>query len=120
MLYFFVMAATAGTAAEKYSHVQYFLNRLGTAYDDYYNIAVDIGQVEIESFATQVQEMLVEYLRTKYGDKVADWCRYFWTGERVRVCLAHSRYARCNNNMGVEVSWRTLLSLRSPWPSLPG
>jgi hypothetical protein len=24
------------------------------------------------------------------------------------MCLAHSRYAGCNNNMGVEVSWRQI------------
>jgi hypothetical protein len=52
--------------------------------------------------------MLVDYLRDKHGDKVADWCRDFWTGERGRMCLAHSRYAGCNNNMGAEVSWRQI------------
>ena len=82
---------TAGIAAEKYSHVKYFPNR--AAYDDYYDIAVDIGEVGVESFATRIQEMLVDYLRDKHGDKVADWCRDFWTGERGRMCLAHSRYA---------------------------
>ena len=41
------MADTAGIAAEKYSHVKYFLNM--TAYDDYYYIAVDIGEVAVES-----------------------------------------------------------------------
>ncbi len=52
--------------------------------------------------------MLVDYLYEKYGDKVADWCRDFWTGWRGRMCLAQSRYARCNNNMEVEVSWRQI------------
>ena len=37
------MMGTAGIAAEKYSHVKYFPNR--AAYDDYYDIAVDIGEV---------------------------------------------------------------------------
>jgi hypothetical protein len=32
--------------------------------DDYYGIAVDIGEVRVESFATWVQELLVDYLRT--------------------------------------------------------
>jgi hypothetical protein len=100
------MMGSAGIAAEKYSHVKYFPNR--AAYDDYYDIAVDIGEVGVESFATRIQEMLVDYLRDKHGDKVADWCRDFWTGERGRMCLAHSRYAGCNNNMGVEVSWRQI------------
>ncbi len=54
--------------------------------------------------------MLVDYLREKHGDKVADWCRDFWMDERGRMCLAHSRYARCNNNlnMWVEVSWHPI------------
>jgi hypothetical protein len=43
------MVGTAGIAAEKYSHVKYFPNR--AAYDDYYDIAVDIGEVGVESFA---------------------------------------------------------------------
>ena len=96
------MAGTAGIAAEKYSHVKYFPNR--KAYDDYCDIAVDIGEVGVETFATLVQELVVDYLRTTYSDAVADWCRDFWTGERGRMCLAHSQYAGCNNNMGVEVS----------------
>ena len=29
------------------------------------------------------------------------------------MCLAHSRYAGCNNNMGVEVSWRLIKSIWS-------
>ena len=100
------MVGTAGIAAEKYSHVKYFPNR--ATYDDYYDIAVDIGEVGVDSFATLIQEMLVNYIRAKHGDSVADWCRDFWTGERGRMCLAHSRYAGCNNNMGVEVSWRNI------------
>ena len=70
------MVGTAGIVAEKYSHVKYFPNR--AAYDDYYDIAVDIGEVGVESFATRIQEMLVDYLRDKRGDKVADWCRDFY------------------------------------------
>ncbi len=100
------MMGTAGIAAEKYSHVKYFPNR--PAYYYYYDIAVDISKFGVESFDMLGQEVLVECLRAKYGDKVADWCRDFWMGERGRMCLAHTRYARCNNNMGVEVSWRLI------------
>ncbi len=46
---------------------------------DYYDIAVDIGEVGVDSFATQIQEMLVDYLSDKHGDKVANRCRDFWT-----------------------------------------
>jgi hypothetical protein len=100
------MVGTAGIAAEKYSHVKYFPNR--AAYDEYYDISVDIGEVGVDSFATRIQEMLVDYLHDRHGDKIADWCRDFWTGKRGRICLAHSLYAGCNNNMGVEVSWRQI------------
>ncbi len=65
------MMGTAGIAAEKYSHVKYFPNR--AAYNDYYDIAFDIGEVGVNSIATRIQEMLVDYLRDKHGDKVADW-----------------------------------------------
>ena len=81
----FLMVGTAGIAAEKCSHVKYFPNR--AAYDDYYDIVVDICEVGVDSFATRIQEMLVDNLRDKHGDKVADWCRDFWTGERGRMCL---------------------------------
>jgi hypothetical protein len=72
------MASTAGIAAEKYQHLEYFPNR--PAYNDSYDIAVDIGEVGVESFSTLVQEIIVEYLRAKYVDKVADRCRDFWKG----------------------------------------
>ena len=55
----------------------------------------------------------MDYLRKKYGDKCADWCHDYWTGKRGRYCLAHMRYAGCNNNMGVEVSWRDIKKLCS-------
>ncbi len=71
-------------------------------------MSVDISEIDVNSFATRNQEMLVDYLREKHCGKVADWCRGFWTAERGRMFLAYSRYARCNNNMGVEVSWRQI------------
>jgi hypothetical protein len=93
------MVGKAGIAAE---HVKYFPNR--AAFEDYYDIAVDFRDVDVESFATQAQALLVDFLRAKYGDSVAAWCRDFWTGERGRMSLAHSRYARCR----LEVSWRLI------------
>ena len=62
----------------------------------------------MEQFATRVQTLLVQYLRARYGDDTANWCETFWTGDRGRYCLVHSRYAGCNNNMGVEVTWRDI------------
>ena len=88
------MAGTEGIAVEKYLHVKYFPNR--AVYDDYYDIVVDISEVGVEKFASLVQELLVDYLRTKYGDEVADWYRDYWTGDRGRRCLAHSWYAGRN------------------------
>lgn len=106
-----LMAGTAGIAVEKYSHVKYFQNR--AAYDDYYEIVVDIGEIGVEKLAATVQGLLVDYLRTKYGNSVADWYQEFWAGERGRMCLAHSMYAGCNNNMGVQVSWRLIKAICS-------
>ena len=87
-------------------HVKHFDSH--AAYDDYYDLAVDIGDIGVEQFATKVQSMLVHYLRAQYCDGPADWCERFWTGARGRYCLVHSRYAGCNNNMGVEVGWREI------------
>ena len=96
----------SGIAASNYSHVRHFDSH--AAYDDYYDLAVDIGDIGVEQFATRVQTMLVAYLRAQYGDGPADWCEKYWTGDRGRYCLVHSRYAGCNNNMGVEVVWREI------------
>ncbi len=74
------MACAAGIETEKYLRVKYFANR--PAHDDYYDIAVDIGEVGVENFATLFQEFLVDYLCTKYGDAVADRFCDLWTGER--------------------------------------
>ena len=38
-------SGTAGIAADNYSHVKYFPNV--RAYDDYYDIVVDIGEVGV-------------------------------------------------------------------------
>ena len=82
-------------------------------YDDYYDLVVDIGEVGVPEFATLVQELLVDYIRTKYGDGPADWCRDYWTGNRGRMCLAHSRSAVSKTNMGVNVSWRLIKEICS-------
>ena len=78
------------------------------AYDDYYDIAVDAGEIGVEQFAKRVQTLLVQYLRARYGSDTANWCEKYWTGDRGRYCLVHSRYGGCNNNMGVEVTWRDI------------
>ena len=51
-------SGTAGIAADNYSHVKYFPN--GQAYDDYYDIVVDIGEVGVPEFADRVQELPVD------------------------------------------------------------
>jgi hypothetical protein len=90
------------------SHVKQFPSV--AAYDDYYNIVVDAGEIGVEQFATLVQIMLVEYLRVHrdHCDDIANWCEKYWTGCRGRYCFVHSRYAGCNNIMSVEVSWRDI------------
>jgi hypothetical protein len=106
----------AGIAADQHSHVKQF--PAIEAYDDYYDLIVAIGEIGVESFATRVQELLVAYLRETYGDGPANWCFNFWTGDRGRMCLAHARYAGCNNNMGVEVSWKNIKEICSYLSSL--
>jgi hypothetical protein len=65
----------------------------------------------VESFATRAQAMLVDHLRAENGNEIADCCKSFSSDARGRMCLAHSRYAGCNNNMGIEVSWRDIKKL---------
>jgi hypothetical protein len=100
----------------QYSHVNYFPNQ--DAYNEYYDFVVDICDIGVESFATRAQTMLVEHLREHYGDGIANWCKKFWTEARGRMCFAHSRYAGCNNNMGIEVSWHDIKKLLAPNCSL--
>jgi hypothetical protein len=63
-----VLITLAGIGAEKYSHVKYFPTR--AAYDENYDIAVDICEVGVDSLATRIQEMLIDYLREKHGDNL--------------------------------------------------
>ena len=72
-----------------------------------------MAKIGVITFANKAQALLVDYLRENYGDACADWCRDFWTGKRGRLCLAHARYAGSNNNMCVEVSWRSIKKLCS-------
>ena len=110
----FAFTLTSGTAAIAADHGgqrKQFPD--GPAYDDYYDLVVDIGDIGVESFADRVQALLVVYLRETYGDGPADWCEEFWTGDRGRMCLAHARYSGSNNNMGVEVSWKLIKEICS-------
>ena len=69
-----------GIAASNRSTVKPFDSH--AAYDDYYDLAVDTGDIGDEQFATRVQIMLVAYLRAQYGDGPADCCERYWTGDR--------------------------------------
>ena len=108
---FTLTSGAAAIAADHRGQVKQFPNV--KAYDDYYDIIVDIGEIGVESFADRAQALLIVYLRDTYGDGPADWCQEFWTGDRGRMCLAHARYSGSNNNMGVEVSWRLIKEICS-------
>ncbi len=95
------------------SHVKQFPDV--AAYEDYYNIVVDTGEIGVDQFATRVQRLLVEYLRARYCYDTANWCERFWTGNSGQYCIVHSRYAGCNNNMGVEVTWCDIKNHVIPW-----
>ena len=111
MFAFTLTSGTAAIAADHGGQRKQFPD--GPAYDDYYDLVVDIGDIGVESFADRVQALLVVYLRETYGDGPADWCEEFWTGDRGRMCLAHARYSGSNNNMGVEVSWKLIKEICS-------
>jgi hypothetical protein len=87
----FNLRCVSGIAAAHRSHVKQFPNV--PAYDDYYNIFVDTGEIGVEQFATRVQQKLVQYLNARYGDDTANWHERFWTGDCGRYCLVHSLYA---------------------------
>ena len=66
-----LMSGMAAIPADNYSHLEYFGGRK-EAYDDCCDIVVGIGEVAIPEFATGVQELLVDYICTKYSDAPAD------------------------------------------------
>ena len=109
-------SGTAAIAADHHGHVKQFPDV--KAYDAYYDIIDEIGEVGAERCADRVQALLIVYLRETYGDGPAHWCREFWTGDRGRMCLSHAGYAGSNNNMGVEVSWRLIKEICSYLVSL--
>jgi hypothetical protein len=69
------MPCVSGIAAANRSHVKQSPDV--AAYDGYYNIVVDTGEIGVDRFATQVQRLLVEYLRDHYGNDTANWCERF-------------------------------------------
>ncbi len=100
------LSCVSGIAPATRSHVKQFPDV--TAYDDYYDIVVDTGEIGVDQFATRLQHLLVDHLRAHYSDDTANWCERFWRGDHGRYCLVHSQYAGCNNNMGVELTWRDI------------
>jgi hypothetical protein len=98
-----------GIVASQYSYVSRLTNQ--AACTEYYNSIVDIFDIGGESFAACAQAMLVDHLHAEYCDGIANWCKTFWSDARGGMCLAHSWYAGCNNNMGVEVSWNNIKKL---------
>ena len=103
------MPCAAGIAAAHRSHVKYFPSL--DAYGKYYDFTCETGLIAVEQFAETAHTLLVEHLRSVYGDECANWARDYWTGKRGRMTLAHCRMSGCNNNMGVEVSWRLIKAL---------
>jgi hypothetical protein len=76
------LRCVSGIASANRSHVKQFPDV--AAYDDYYDIVVDTGEIGVEQFAARVQSLLVQYLRARYGNDTANWCERFWTGDRGR------------------------------------
>ncbi len=72
------LRCVSGIVAANRSHVKQFPDV--AAYDDYYDIVVETGEIGVDQFAMRVQRLLVEYLRARYGNDTANWCERFWTG----------------------------------------
>ncbi len=71
----------SGIASANRSHVKQFPDV--AAYDDYYDIVVDTGEIGVKQFAARVQSLLVQYLRARYGNETANWCERFWMVDTV-------------------------------------
>ena len=67
----------SGIPASNYSHVSYFPSR--DNYDEFYGFIIRVVNIAFEKFATYVQALLVQHLRT-FGDKPAEWYEEWWTG----------------------------------------
>ena len=101
----------SGIPASNYSQVSYFPSREN--YDEFYGFIIRVVNIAFEKFATFVQALLVQHLRT-FGDKPAEWYEEWWTGARGCYCLCHCMHGGTNNNMGVEVDWRDIKKLCPP------
>lgn len=98
----------SGISAANYSHVHFFPERAN--YDEFYELVIRLVKIAFEPLAEYAQELLVQHLRTRFGNRPADWYEEYWTGARGRYCLAHCMHGGTNNNMGVEVDWRDIKS----------
>ncbi len=101
----------SGIPASNYSQVSYF--PLRENYDEFYGFIIRVVNIAFEKFATFVQALLVQHLRT-FGDKQAEWYEEWWTGARGRYCLCHCMHGGTNNDMGVEVDWRYIKKICPP------
>jgi hypothetical protein len=101
-----LIPCVSGIAVAKRSHIKQF--PIDAAYNYYYDILVDTGEISVEQFATLVQLFLVQYLRARYGADTANWYETYWLGDCGRYCLVHSQYGGYSNKMGVEVTWQDI------------
>ncbi len=86
------LRCVSGIASAHLTHVKQFPDV--AAYDDYYDIVVDTGEIGVDQFAKRVQSLLVQYFRARYGDDTANWCERFWTVDIVSF-IAGMRAASC-------------------------
>ena len=53
-------------------------------YDEFYDLIIRVVRIGFEKFATFVQELLVQHLRARFGDRPASWYEENGTGAKGR------------------------------------
>jgi hypothetical protein len=106
----------SGITAAGCHHVNYFNSpNQSKHYGEFYCKALKVVDVNVLSFASHVQALLVLYLCDRLAQqRQEEWFCKLWTGltgAHWRWTLTHAGYAVSNNNMGVEVNWRDMKTL---------
>jgi hypothetical protein len=104
----------AGIIARGYHHITYLNDpKQRDAYDEFVGKALQVVDVNVLTFATHVQALLVDHIRDVLEQPRADE-KEWWTGAHGRWTLTHAGYVGSNNNVGVEVYWRDMKLLVPP------
>ena len=70
----------SGIDVANYSHVHN--SPVRENYDVFYELIICVVKIAFEKLATFVQELLVQHLRARFGDRPASWYGEHWTGAK--------------------------------------